>query len=97
MKQYVSILAVGMLAALAARPVWASEASQLGDAPGRWTTERATAWYARQPWLVGCDFGDSWSKKYTAEPPLWFHDVLNRDGTPYKPQEVDYIRKVTGK
>jgi GH35 family endo-1,4-beta-xylanase len=40
---------------------------------------------------------DSWSKKYTAEPPLWFHDVLNRDGTPYKAEETDYIRKVMGK
>jgi hypothetical protein len=40
---------------------------------------------------------DSWQKKYTSEPELWFHDVLNRDGTPYKKDEVDYIRKVTGK
>ncbi len=40
---------------------------------------------------------DSWSKKYTAEPPLWFHDVLNKDGTPYKVEETDYIRKVMGK
>jgi hypothetical protein len=38
---------------------------------------------------------DSWAKKYTAEPPLWFHDVLNRDGTAYKQDEVDYIRSVT--
>jgi hypothetical protein len=40
---------------------------------------------------------DSWTKKYTAEPRLWFHDVLNPDGTPYKAEEVDYIRKVTGR
>jgi hypothetical protein len=39
---------------------------------------------------------DSWQKKYTAEPPLWFHDVLHRDGTPYKPSEVEYIRRVAG-
>jgi hypothetical protein len=38
---------------------------------------------------------DSWTKKYTAEPPLWFHDILRPDGTPYKPEEVAYIRKVT--
>ncbi len=25
---------------------------------------------------------DSWEKKYTSEPPLWFHDVLRADGTP---------------
>jgi hypothetical protein len=24
--------------------------------PGRWTAERATEWYARQPWLVGANF-----------------------------------------
>jgi hypothetical protein len=40
---------------------------------------------------------DSWQKKYTSEPPLWFHDILRMDGTPYKQSEVDYIRRVTGK
>lgn len=40
---------------------------------------------------------DSWQKKYTSEPPQWFHDVLNRDGTPYKQDEVDYIKSVTKK
>lgn len=24
--------------------------------PSRWTAEKANEWYARQPWLVGCDF-----------------------------------------
>lgn len=38
---------------------------------------------------------DSWTKAYTDEPPLWFHDILHPDGTPYKSQEVDYIRKIT--
>jgi len=38
---------------------------------------------------------DSWSKTYTAEPPLWFHDILRQDGTPYRAQEVDFIRRVT--
>ena len=23
---------------------------------GRWTAEKANGWYARQPWLVGCNF-----------------------------------------
>ena len=27
---------------------------------------------------------DSWTKTYTAEPPLWFHDIFHQDGTPYK-------------
>ncbi len=40
---------------------------------------------------------DSWKKPYDGEPPVWFHDIFRRDGTPYIPAEVDYIRKVTGK
>lgn len=40
---------------------------------------------------------DSWTKKYTGEPPLWFHDILRRDGTPYKQEEVDFIKSMTGK
>src|SRR5690606_24006402 len=39
---------------------------------------------------------DSWDKEYTDEPPLWFHDIFREDGTPYKQEEVDYIRSVTG-
>ncbi|GAB3425807.1 hypothetical protein GCM10027516_28910 [Niabella aquatica] len=40
---------------------------------------------------------DSWTKKYTGEPPLWFHDIFRKDGTPYKQEEVDFIKKMTGK
>lgn len=40
---------------------------------------------------------DSWTKTYTAEPPLWFHDIFRKDGTPYKQDEVDFIKKMTGK
>jgi hypothetical protein len=29
------------------------------DARDRWTPEQAKAWQARQPWLVGCNFGPS--------------------------------------
>ena len=39
---------------------------------------------------------DSWDKTYTAEPPVWFHDIFRTDGTPYRPEEVRYIRSVTG-
>ena len=39
---------------------------------------------------------DSWTKKYTSEPPVWFHDILRGDGSPYRQEEVDYIRQVTG-
>ncbi|MGV3719587.1 MAG: 1,4-beta-xylanase, partial [Actinomycetota bacterium] len=40
---------------------------------------------------------DSWNKTYTAEPPMWFHDIFRTDGTPYIPEEVAFIRNVTGK
>jgi hypothetical protein len=39
---------------------------------------------------------DSWSKAYTNEPPLWFHDILRSDGKPYNVSEVNYIRSITG-
>ena len=38
---------------------------------------------------------DSWTKTYTSAPPLWFHDIFNTDGTPYKKEETDLIRKMT--
>lgn len=39
---------------------------------------------------------DSWKKPYDGEPPVWFHDILRRDGTPYIAEEVEYIKSVTG-
>lgn len=38
---------------------------------------------------------DSWTKTYTAEPQLWFHDILRSDGTPYSEDEVEVIRQHT--
>jgi hypothetical protein len=38
---------------------------------------------------------DSWSKAYTGEPPLWFHDIFRADGTAYLPAETNYIRQCT--
>jgi len=38
---------------------------------------------------------DSWTNSYTAEPPIWFHDILHKDGTPYSAKEVEFIRSVT--
>ena len=32
-----------------------------------------------------------------SEPQLWFHDVFRKDGTPYKQEEVDLIKKLNGK
>jgi hypothetical protein len=43
----------------------------------------------RLPW-------DSWQKPYTRdEPPLWFHEVLRADGTPYRAAEADLIRRLS--
>lgn len=32
-----------------------------------------------------------------SEPALWFHDILRKDGTPFRQEEVDLIKKLTGK
>jgi hypothetical protein len=40
---------------------------------------------------------DSWRTNYTAEPPVWFHDIFRRNGAPYDPKEVGYIKSVTAK
>lgn len=39
---------------------------------------------------------DSWRQTYTAEPPVWFHEIFRSDGTPYRAEEVAYIRSLTG-
>ena len=40
----------------------------------------------RFPW-------DSWQRPYTLqEPALWFHDLLRRDGTPYREREAETFR-----
>lgn len=43
----------------------------------------------RMPW-------DSWKKPYTyEEPTVWFHEVLRADGAPYRPAEVELIKRLT--
>ncbi|MEP7251483.1 MAG: cellulase family glycosylhydrolase [Ginsengibacter sp.] len=32
-----------------------------------------------------------------SEPAVWFHDVFRKDGTPYKAEEAEFIKKMTGK
>lgn len=32
-----------------------------------------------------------------SEPKLWFHEIFHRDGKPYKQEEVDLIKSLTGK
>lgn len=39
---------------------------------------------------------DSWDRPVT-EPKLWFHDLLNTDGSPYRSGEINTIRELTGK
>jgi hypothetical protein len=41
---------------------------------------------------------ESWRHPYVIDqPPVWFHEVLHSDGTPYRQAEVDLIRQLTGK
>jgi len=39
----------------------------------------------------------SWQKPYTdREPATWFHDIFLFDGKPYRPEEVEFIKQMTG-
>ncbi|GAC1446403.1 MAG: cellulase family glycosylhydrolase [Pyrinomonadaceae bacterium] len=41
---------------------------------------------------------DSWQHPYVGrEPSIWFHEVFRTDGTPYKVEEVELIKQLTGK
>ena len=41
---------------------------------------------------------DSWRHPYTdREPSVWFHEVFRTDGTPYRTQETELIKRLTGK
>jgi Cellulase (glycosyl hydrolase family 5) len=45
----------------------------------------------RLPW-------DSWQKAYTdREPSVWFHEIFYSDGRPYRAEEVEFIKRITGK
>jgi len=40
---------------------------------------------------------DSWQKPYIdREPEVWFHEVFRKDGTPYRQEEVAFIREIVG-
>ena len=40
---------------------------------------------------------DSWKKPYVdREPAVWFHEIYKQDLTPYKEDEVELIRSLTG-
>ena len=38
---------------------------------------------------------DSWTREYTAEPTVWFHDIFRADGRPFDAGEVAFIRSMT--
>ena len=41
---------------------------------------------------------DSWKRPYVdREPSVWFHEVFRTDGKPYIPEEVEFIKRMTGK
>ena len=41
---------------------------------------------------------DSWQHPYVdREPSIWFHEVFRTDGRPYIPEEVEFIKRMTGK
>lgn len=41
---------------------------------------------------------DSWVRPYTiTQPTVWFHEVFQQDGAPYRQHEVDLIRELTGR
>lgn len=37
----------------------------------------------------------SWKRPFSAEPGVWFHDVLRPDGKPFNQAEIDLIRQLT--
>jgi hypothetical protein len=40
---------------------------------------------------------ETWTKTYTNEPAVWFHDIFRTNGVPFDPNEIHYIKTVTGK
>ena len=39
---------------------------------------------------------DSWDKRYTSDPPLWHHIFFDANYRPYKQEEIDFIKRMTG-
>ena len=37
---------------------------------------------------------DSWTRKYTKEPEIWFHDILRNDGSPFSKNEFDLLKSI---
>ena len=39
----------------------------------------------------------SWTERLDGEPEVWFHDVFERDGRPWRQAEIELIRELTGR
>lgn len=37
---------------------------------------------------------NSWNTTFTAEPEIWHHDILRKDGSPYRQEEIDFIQEI---
>src|SRR5687767_15506807 len=48
------LIALAVLVSMAS-----SRKVRAAEQPGRWPAQQANAWYAKQPWLVGANFGPS--------------------------------------
>jgi hypothetical protein len=35
---------------------------------------------------------ESWARPVDGEPEVWFHDLLRRDGSPYREEEVEWLK-----
>jgi len=41
---------------------------------------------------------DSWQRPYSdREPSVWFHEIFKSNGAPYRAEEVEFIKEITGK
>jgi hypothetical protein len=40
---------------------------------------------------------ETWTKTYTNEPAVWFHDIFRTNGNAYSIQEIHYIKSITNK
>jgi hypothetical protein len=40
---------------------------------------------------------ETWTKSYTNEPAIWFHDIFRTNGTAFDIQEIHYIKSLTKK
>lgn len=85
------------------RPVICSEYLARGDS---WQcTFQNTLPYLKQYKIGAINWGLVWGKTNTIypwgwdndkEPDFWFHDILQKDGTPKYPEEKEFLREITG-